>query len=195
MAARSRKPCAKAGTRPPCVGTTRSRANSDVIEVTRRGLRPQPNIRVLNRSKQSQQRLKRRSVLSVISCSKNACIVRNLIVCSAGGDHHTRPVELAARCRRASSSNSRMTNGTRGHQSLVGGKFRLQAIEFRLLRRRQADVMFLVNQCTPPRVLGVVPLDRTNWSCPDDETDPRVRPMMASNKGLACRYASVGTST
>ena len=50
--------------------------NSDVIEVTRRGPRPQPNIRVLNRSKQSQQRLKRRSVLSVISCSKNACIVR-----------------------------------------------------------------------------------------------------------------------
>jgi len=50
--------------------------NSDVIEVTRRGLRPKPNIRVLNRSKQSQRRVKPRSVLSVISCSKNACIVR-----------------------------------------------------------------------------------------------------------------------
>ena len=50
--------------------------NSGVIEVTRRGLRAKPNIRVLKRSKQSQQRLKRRSVLSVISCSKNACIVR-----------------------------------------------------------------------------------------------------------------------
>jgi len=34
--------------------------------VTRRALRSQPNIRVLNRSKQSQQRQKQRSVLSVI---------------------------------------------------------------------------------------------------------------------------------
>ena len=51
---------------------------------TRRGLRPQPNIRILNRSKQSQQRLKRLSVLSVnLLFNENARIVRNVIACSS----------------------------------------------------------------------------------------------------------------